>query len=111
MADVADIEAPAVDEPAAAEPVLLRSEAQGVVGLTLNRPGQYNALSRELLRQLQAELDRIKDDPSVRVVVIAAPMKPAAAMPISIDEACAAISVSQRTYEKQLVVGTLKMGS
>jgi enoyl-CoA hydratase/carnithine racemase len=71
MADVADIEAPAVDEPAAAEPVLLRSEAQGVVGLTLNRPGQYNALSRELLRLLQAELDRIKDDPSVRIVVIA----------------------------------------
>ncbi len=42
----------------------------GVAGLTLNRPDQYNALSNELLGALQAELDRIKDDPAVRVVVI-----------------------------------------
>jgi enoyl-CoA hydratase/carnithine racemase len=41
-----------------------------VAGLTLNRPDQYNALSGELLGALQAELDRIKDDPAVRVVVI-----------------------------------------
>jgi enoyl-CoA hydratase/carnithine racemase len=70
MAEAADIEAPAVEEQAAAEPVLLRSDAEGVVGLTLNRPGQYNALSRELLGLLQVELDAIKDDPGVRVVVI-----------------------------------------
>jgi enoyl-CoA hydratase/carnithine racemase len=70
MAEAAHIEAPAVEEPAAAEPVLLRSDAEGVVGLTLNRPGQYNALSRELLGLLQLELDAIKDDPGVRVVVI-----------------------------------------
>ena len=56
MADAADLEAPAVDE--VAEPVLLRSDAEGVAGLTLNRPDQYNALSRELLGTLQAELDR-----------------------------------------------------
>jgi enoyl-CoA hydratase/carnithine racemase len=68
MADAADLEAPAVDE--VAEPVLLRSDAAGVAGLTLNRPNQYNALSRELLARLQAELDQIKDDPGVRVVVI-----------------------------------------
>jgi enoyl-CoA hydratase/carnithine racemase len=68
MADAADLEAPAVHE--AAEPVLLRSDAEGVVGLTLNRPDQYNALSRELLARLQAELDAIKDDPGARVVVI-----------------------------------------
>jgi enoyl-CoA hydratase/carnithine racemase len=75
MADAADVETPAVDEPVvdepgAAEPVLLRSDAAGVVGLTLNRPAQYNALSRELLGSIQAELDAIKDDPGVRVVVI-----------------------------------------
>ncbi|MGH6899322.1 MAG: enoyl-CoA hydratase [Geminicoccaceae bacterium] len=70
MADIADVESPAVDEQAAAEPVLLRSDAEGVVGLALNRPDQYNALSRELLGLLQSELDRIKDDPGVRVVVI-----------------------------------------
>ena len=70
MAEAADVEAPAVEEPAATEPALLRSDAEGVVGLTLNRPGQYNALSRELLGLLQVELDEIKDDPGVRVVVI-----------------------------------------
>jgi enoyl-CoA hydratase/carnithine racemase len=70
MAEAADIEAPAVEEQAAAEPVLLRSDAEGVVGLTLNRPGQYNALSRELLGLLQVELDEIRDDPGVRVVVV-----------------------------------------
>jgi enoyl-CoA hydratase/carnithine racemase len=70
MADAGDLEAPAVEQQVADEPVLLRSDAEGVVGLTLNRPEQYNALSRELLGRLQEELDRIKDDPGVRVVVI-----------------------------------------
>jgi enoyl-CoA hydratase/carnithine racemase len=70
MADVAEREHEQPVEESAAEPVLLRSDAEGVVGLTLNRPEAYNALSRELLAALQAELDRIKDDPSVRIVVI-----------------------------------------
>jgi enoyl-CoA hydratase/carnithine racemase len=58
------------DEAAAPEPVLLRSDAEGVAGLALNRPDAYNALSRELLGALQRELDQIRDDPAVRVVVI-----------------------------------------
>jgi enoyl-CoA hydratase/carnithine racemase len=70
MAEAADLDEALVDDEPAAEPVLLRSDAEGVVGLTLNRPDQYNALSRELLARLQAEFDAIKDDPSVRVVVI-----------------------------------------
>jgi enoyl-CoA hydratase/carnithine racemase len=70
MAEAADVEEAFVDDEPAAEPVLLRSDAEGVVGLTLNRPEQYNALSRELLASLQAELDQIRDDPGVRVVVI-----------------------------------------
>jgi enoyl-CoA hydratase/carnithine racemase len=70
MAEAADVDEALVDDGPAAEAVLLRSDAEGVVGLTLNRPEQYNALSRELLGRLQAELDSIKDDPSVRVVVI-----------------------------------------
>jgi len=70
MAEAADLESPAADDEVAAEPVLLRSDAAGVVGLALNRPERYNALSRELLGLLQVELDRIKDDPGVRVVVI-----------------------------------------
>jgi enoyl-CoA hydratase/carnithine racemase len=69
MAEAAEVDEAVIDEPAI-EPVLLRSDAEGVVGLTLNRPEQYNALSRELLARLQAELDAIKDDPGVRVVVI-----------------------------------------
>jgi enoyl-CoA hydratase/carnithine racemase len=70
MAEAAGIDEAVVDVEPAAEPVLLRSDAEGVVGLTLNRPDQYNALSRELLARLQAELDGIKDHPGVRVVVI-----------------------------------------
>jgi enoyl-CoA hydratase/carnithine racemase len=70
MAEAAEIDEALVDAEPAAEPVLLRSDAEGVVGLTLNRPAQYNALSRELLASLQTELDQIKDDPGVRVVVI-----------------------------------------
>lgn len=70
MAEAADVEDAVRAEKEAPEPVLLRSDAEGVVGLTLNRPEQYNALSRELLGLLQAELDRIRDDPAVRVVVI-----------------------------------------
>jgi enoyl-CoA hydratase/carnithine racemase len=71
MDDAADPDLDDIEEEAPApEPVLLRSDVAGVAGLTLNRPDQYNALSRELLGALQAELDRIKDDPTIRVVVI-----------------------------------------
>lgn len=71
MADAAEPDLEELEEESAApEPVLLRSDAEGVAGLTLNRPGQYNALSRELLGALQLELDRIKDDPTIRVAVI-----------------------------------------
>jgi enoyl-CoA hydratase/carnithine racemase len=53
-----------------AEPVLQRSTAGGVATLVLNRPRQYNALSRALLAALHAELDLIALDESVRVVII-----------------------------------------
>jgi enoyl-CoA hydratase/carnithine racemase len=56
---------------AAPEPPLLRTDAGGVVRLTLNRPWAYNSVSFELLGLLQAELDRIAADPDARVVVIA----------------------------------------
>jgi enoyl-CoA hydratase/carnithine racemase len=71
VVDVADLDRPAaVEEVGAPEPVLLRSDAEGVAGLTLNRPGAYNALSRELLGALWRELEQIRADPSIRVVVI-----------------------------------------
>ncbi len=38
--------------------------------LTLNNPTRRNALSRPVLDALHAHMDRIKDDPAVRVVVI-----------------------------------------
>jgi enoyl-CoA hydratase/carnithine racemase len=53
------------------EPVLLRSTQDAVAILTLNRPRQYNALSKVLLEALHRELDAIAADESVRVVVIA----------------------------------------
>lgn len=53
-------------------PVLLQDDRDGIVTLTLNRPKQYNALSAELLAELQSALDAIARDDAVRVVVIAA---------------------------------------
>ncbi len=58
--------------PATATPVLLRSDADGIATLTLNRPAQYNALSDDLLTSLQYELDQIAQDEAVRVVIIGA---------------------------------------
>jgi len=55
-----------------AEKLLQRNDRAGVATLTLNRPKQYNALSEELLTELQAALVSIENDAQVRVVVIAA---------------------------------------
>ena len=55
-----------------AEKLLQRNDRAGISTLTLNRPKQYNALSEELLTELQAALVSIENDASVRVVVIAA---------------------------------------
>jgi len=52
--------------------LLLRDDRDGVTTLSLNRPGQANALSEELIDALQAALDSVGADPSARVVVIAA---------------------------------------
>jgi enoyl-CoA hydratase/carnithine racemase len=56
----------------AAEPILLRTDVAGVATLTLNRPKQFNALSQAMLAALQAELDEIAQNDSIRAVVIAA---------------------------------------
>jgi enoyl-CoA hydratase/carnithine racemase len=58
--------------PLTAAPVLLRSDADGIATLTLNRPSQYNALSEDLLTSLQSELDQIAQDEALRVVIIGA---------------------------------------
>jgi enoyl-CoA hydratase/carnithine racemase len=51
---------------------LLVAVADGIATLTLNRPGQFNALSSVLIGELQSAFDRIATDPGVRVVVLAA---------------------------------------
>ena len=47
-------------------------DARGVVHLRLNRPDAFNALSREVMGELQHHLDTIAQDTQVRAVVIAA---------------------------------------
>jgi enoyl-CoA hydratase/carnithine racemase len=47
-------------------------DARGAVTLTMNRPQNFNALSEEMLAALQAALDRLAQDESVRVVVLGA---------------------------------------
>src|SRR3954447_21304111 len=54
------------------ETILLRQDMGGVTTLTLNRPAQFNALSEEMLSALQAELDDIASDTTIRCVVLAA---------------------------------------
>ena len=54
------------------EPLVLRHDREdGLTTLTLNRPGQFNSLSKDMLSALQEQLDSIAASDSVRVVVIA----------------------------------------
>lgn len=53
------------------EPLVSVVRERGVVRLTLNRPAQFNALSEDLMRAVQGELERVAADPEARVVVIA----------------------------------------
>jgi enoyl-CoA hydratase/carnithine racemase len=57
---------------ASSQPVLLREDREGVATLTLNRPGQYNALSEELIAALHEAIDAVASDPGIRVLVLAA---------------------------------------
>ncbi len=56
---------------AADEAILLRDDADGVARLTLNRPAARNALSLALMDELQAALDAVAHDHTVKLVVIA----------------------------------------
>lgn len=47
-------------------------DPRGLVTLTMNRPANFNALGEEMLEALQAALDRLATDESVRVVVLGA---------------------------------------
>ena len=61
-----------VELPAGTARTLRRSDDRGVTTLTLNRPRSGNSLSHRLVHELQDTLDDIRDDRSVRVVVLAA---------------------------------------
>jgi enoyl-CoA hydratase/carnithine racemase len=52
--------------------ILLRHDSDNITTLTLNRPDARNALSMGLMEALDAELTAIADDPTVKVVIIAA---------------------------------------
>lgn len=55
------------------EPILLRQDSvEGITTLTLNRPDKRNALSSDLIRDLDTSLDSIAKDVSVKVVILAA---------------------------------------
>jgi enoyl-CoA hydratase/carnithine racemase len=53
------------------EPLIEARDGRGVVTLTMNRPASFNALSGEMLGALQAALDRLAGDESLRAVVLA----------------------------------------
>lgn len=55
---------------AEAEPLVLKTRRGGRVDLTLNRPGQFNALSEELLAALKAEFEALAADETLRCVVL-----------------------------------------
>lgn len=52
-------------------PFVLRDDDDGTTTLTLNRPQSRNALSEGMLAALAAELAAIRDDASVRAVILA----------------------------------------
>ena len=53
-------------------PALLRQTVGSIAVLTLNRPATRNSLSESLIAELHGALKQIRDDKSVRAVVIAA---------------------------------------
>ncbi|MBL8378161.1 MAG: enoyl-CoA hydratase [Burkholderiales bacterium] len=60
-----------VSAEALARPLVLRSDADGVATLTLNRGDRLNPLSSEMIAAVRTELAAIATDTSVRAVVIA----------------------------------------
>ncbi|HEY8607391.1 MAG TPA: enoyl-CoA hydratase [Noviherbaspirillum sp.] len=53
-------------------PFVLKRVENGVATLTLNRGDRFNPLSEEMLGALQAEIDAVRDDAGIRLVVLAA---------------------------------------
>lgn len=60
------------DTTLATEAFVLTAVENGIATLTLNRPQRFNPLSMQMIAAIQAELDAIANDTSVRVVILAA---------------------------------------
>ena len=58
--------------PKSEEALVLRQDGEGICTLTMNRPGQMNLLTTEMLDALQKAFDTIARDKRVRVVILAA---------------------------------------
>src|SRR5258706_3829144 len=58
--------------PKSEQSILLREDRDGICTLTMNRPGQMNLLTTEMLEALQEACVAIAGDKRVRVVVLAA---------------------------------------
>lgn len=52
------------------DPILIREDKNAIATLTLNAPKSLNALSDAMLDTLQAEFDALKDDASIRVIIL-----------------------------------------
>ena len=50
--------------------LVLREEKAGIATLTLNRPTSRNPLSSDMMMQLQANLDELKENERIKVVII-----------------------------------------
>ena len=51
--------------------VLLTENGDGITTVTLNRPNQYNALSEQVLADMQLLLDQLNERHDIKVVIIA----------------------------------------
>ncbi|NVK17737.1 MAG: enoyl-CoA hydratase [Methylocystaceae bacterium] len=54
------------------DPLVTRTDVDGIATLTLNRPKKFNALSMAVLESLLEELTKVENDGTVRVVILAA---------------------------------------
>ena len=51
--------------------VLVTDNGDGITKITLNRPNQYNALSEQVLADMQLILDQLSERDDIKVVIIA----------------------------------------
>ena len=73
--------------------------APGVIALTLNRPDRRNALSRQLMRALDATLEHCASDRSIRVVILRADGPAFSAGHDLRELACADTDANRETFD------------